>query len=244
MLAILTFVPQETRPLLRYLKNPRRLSLNAGRAWTGDLDGVPAALATVGMGSARAVAGLAVLRQALPVRAVAVCGVAAALDPALAVADLVVADGVLDAAGTCLRPRPLAAPVPARWPPFRSAYLLTVDRVLVTAAEKRAVAHAAAADMETFGVARAAEKSGLWWCALRAVSDTAADDLPLDFNRCTGPDGQLRMSCLLRDLLARPAAVPGLLRLGANTARATNVLAGLAGVYLPAWYRGLEAPAG
>jgi nucleoside phosphorylase len=244
LLAILTFVPEEARPLLRHLKHRRRLPVTAGRAWYGDLDGIPAAIATVGMGGRRAATGLDGLRAVRPVKALAVCGVAAALDPALAVADLLVADDVLDEAGTRLRSRPLAAPVPAGWPPFRTASLLGVDRVLVTAAEKRAVARAAAADMESFGAARAATAAGLPWCALRAVSDAADDDLPLDFNRCTDADGQLRLGRLLRELVAHPAALPGLLRLGANTARAADALARLAVVYLPAWYRGLGAPEG
>ena len=79
--------------------------------------------------------------------------------------------------------------------------------------------------METEAAARVAQAQGVPWAAIRSISDRAAESLPLDFNRLRGPDGDLSMIRVALAALARPTSIPGLLRLGQNTAVAAENLA-------------------
>jgi len=173
----------------------------AARRWAGRLTSLPAER-----------------RPALIVLA----GVAGALAPSLAVGDLVAADAVLSG-GQVLSAPPLPPGVAALPADVRRGPLLSADRVLITPEEK-AAAHAEqgalAVEMEAAEIARAATAAGLPWAVLRAVSDTAAERLPLDFNRLRAPDGNLPIGRVAGAALAAPAAIPGLLRLGRNTDRA------------------------
>lgn len=234
MLAVVTFVPQEARALSRLLRSPRVERRGRLRFTTGELDGVPTVIVLAGMG-AGCEAGVAALLDRHPVRAVAACGVAAAVDPSLRIGEVILADVVLSASGERFEPHltpDLAAPTGAR-----RGGLVTVPIVLVSESDKRAVEGGSAADMETALVARVAARARLPWCALRAVSDTAAESLPLDFNRYLDAEGQLRLPLLLRALAAQPTALPALLRLGRNTTRACAALAKAAASFLPGWYR-------
>lgn len=83
---------------------------------------------------------------------------------------------------------------------------VTVGRILVTAADKRALgAHygAVAVDMETYDVLQVCAQQGVPATALRIVSDEAAMDLP-DFNRAADAHGQLSSWRVAQVLLARP----------------------------------------
>lgn len=90
------------------------------------------------------------------------------------------------------------------------------DRVLVTAAEKRelrARTGAAAVDMESETVAKKAGEWGIPFFCVRAVSDTAGEDMPLDFNLYRDREGRFSRA---RIALAGFTAAPALLRLDRN----------------------------
>lgn len=183
-----------------------------------------------------------------------ITGVAGALDPELDVRDIVAADLILDGdEGTLLEPSVVAA-LPAgdlHGLRVRRGTLLSIDRVLVTADEKRAVFRAPnallnaqrstpnsqlpiAVEMETAAAARVAIRQGVPWAAVRATSDRADESLPLDFNQLRDEEGDIRTSRVARAALAHPATIPGLIRLGRNTAMAAEALAS----FLVDWLRG------
>ena len=236
MLAIITFVPQEARALARLLQARKVKRSDRIDFSTGDLGGVPTVVVPAGVGVG-CEASLIALLDRYPVRAIVACGVAAAVEPSLRVGEVILAHSVV---GDCGERFEAHMPPEVVEPPgARRGVLVTVPKVLVSAADKRAVEGGLAADMETAIVARIATHAGHPWCALRAVSDTAGESLPLDFNRYLDAEGQLRLPRLLRGLAARPTALPGLLRLGRNTTRACAALAQAAGEFLPGWYRGV-----
>jgi adenosylhomocysteine nucleosidase len=98
--------------------------------------------------------------------------------------------------------------------------VLTLDRVAVTAAEKRELrekTQARAVDMESAAIGRKAAEWGVSFRVIRAVSDTAGEDMPLDFNSYRDAEGRFSRTRIALAALARPfAAVPGLLRLDRN----------------------------
>jgi nucleoside phosphorylase len=70
---------------------------------------------------------------------------------------------------------------------FTEGTLLTRLEVISTAREKAQLAHTAGAiavDMETEAIATACTAAGVPLLAIRAISDSAADDLPVPFEIC------------------------------------------------------------
>jgi adenosylhomocysteine nucleosidase len=82
---------------------------------------------------------------------------------------------------------------------------------------------AVAVDMESLAVAEVAVVHGLPFVTVRAIVDTAGDDLPMavmDASR----DGPLRLSVLMRGLLRSPLEALPLLSLGRRYRKATRAL--------------------
>jgi adenosylhomocysteine nucleosidase len=108
-----------------------------------------------------------------------------------------------------------------------AANVLTADRVAVTAAEKHALRErtgAAAVEMEASAVEAKAREWGTPFHAVKVVSDTAAEDLPLDFNQYRDSDGRFSRARIALAALRRPSALAGLMRLDRNCRRAADEL--------------------
>lgn len=233
-LAVLFAVSQELSPFARRLKPgfPGHPKL-AFPSVCGTVAGIPVLAAAGGMGAQKAAEAAEALVRTWQPELLVMAGVAGALSPELRLGELLVAEAV--AAGEVLLVPPVI-PESAAGAAVRSGILLSLDRVLVTAAEKEASLSlpllsglpggvTAAVEMETAGLAGAARAAGVPWAAVRAMSDTAAEALPLDFNRLRGPDGDLPPSRVALAALTHPAAIPGLLRLGRRTAAAAEAVA-------------------
>ncbi len=139
-------------------------------------------------------------------------GFCGALDPALRVGDIVVSGDVPRSANGV----------------FVRGEVLSVDRVAVTAEEKhrlRTRTGAAVVEMESAAVAAQARRWGVPFRCVRAVSDTAAEDLPLDFNEYRDTAGRFRLGRIAGAAVLRPfTALPGLLRLNRNCRQAADQL--------------------
>jgi adenosylhomocysteine nucleosidase len=139
-------------------------------------------------------------------------GFCGALDPSLRIGDIVVSGEI-----------PRSAPAP-----FVEGELLSMDRVAVTAAEKQELRRstgAAAVEMESAAVARKAMEWNVPFRSVRAVSDTALDDMPLDFNLYRDSAGRFSRWRIAAAALRRPfTAVPGLVRLDRNCRHAAESL--------------------
>jgi adenosylhomocysteine nucleosidase len=119
---------------------------------------------------------------------------------------------------------------------IRNAPLAHTDIVLGSAVEKAALyikSRAVAADMESYAVAEAAERRGVPFVALRAVADTARDTVPSVGIASMGADGRVRVGAAILGALTHPWQIPGLMLLGARTARAKEALAALARAHAP-----------
>lgn len=95
-----------------------------------------------------------------------------------------------------------------------------------TAEEKKSLSHIAeAVEMESLKVLEEALVCTREVIALRAISDLAEQDLPLDFDAVVAENGQLSMTRLAGEIMRNPTAIPGLVRLGRSSASAANRLA-------------------
>lgn len=102
------------------------------------------------------------------------------------------------------------------------------DRVLTTAREKARLFESTGGDaveMESSAVAAACRERGLPIIIARAISDTAEEDLPMDFNRFSRADGSLSMPRLLLGIARSPSAIPELITFQSRLRQAARRLA-------------------
>ena len=143
-----------------------------------------------------------VLRNRIEVSGIISTGFCGALDPALRIGEIVI---------------DIAATQPRECRPARAWKILSMARVAVTSVEKCALHRetgAAAVEMEAAAIAEKAKEWGVPFYSIRAVSDTASEDMPLDFNLYRDAAGRFSRSRIALAAMARPfSAIPALLRL-------------------------------
>jgi len=193
-------VPEEAKPFQRILSA-----------------GANVRVLITGVGATRAVAALdAALRDWVPGNVVS-SGFAGGLDPTLACGDV-----LFDASDV---PRWEVTLLEAR---ARPARFHTVSRILTTAGEKAAALRATGADaveMESEAIRGFCRERNLPCGIVRVISDTAREDLPLDFNRFLDDQGTVFHTRLLAEVVRKPRRIAPLLRLRRSTRFAAQALA-------------------
>jgi adenosylhomocysteine nucleosidase len=103
---------------------------------------------------------------------------------------------------------------------------LTSEKVVVTADEKNALnASGSVVEMETSHVLAAAERHHVPALAVRAISDTAEEDLPLDFGLLLDSRGHLKYGGLLKEVGLHPYRLAPLMKFAGQSRAATGSLA-------------------
>jgi adenosylhomocysteine nucleosidase len=110
--------------------------------------------------------------------------------------------------------------------PFKTGRLLSIDRVLSTAAEKVGLAkNADAVEMEAAAVVDRAQRYHVPFYAVRVITDTSEESFPLDFNQMRNRDGRFSRARILTAALRKPGTVfPELIKLNKRTKRAAQAL--------------------
>lgn len=165
-------------------------------------------LAANGPGPTLAAAALKIRRNVDGLMSIGYCG---ALDPELRIGDIVVSSGFpVTGSGRFVR-----------------GSVLSLDYVVVEASEKlelRETTGAAVVEMESSAVAAMAGEWGVPFCSVRAVSDTAQENMPLNFNQYRDSVGRFSRARIAWAALGHPRVIPGLLRLERNCRRASESL--------------------
>lgn len=177
-----------------------------------ELNGYRLVLAANGTGPERAAEAFDVAARNGKLDRVVSTGSCGALDPSLEAGDVFVASRVEDAGGG----GSYRTEVPGSPQAKAIGVLFSVDRVVRTAAEKRALraCGASVVEMESAGLAARAAGASLPFYCVRAVLDTAMEEFDTDFNRVRDSSGRLRTARIVRAALARPfRRVPELYRL-------------------------------
>jgi adenosylhomocysteine nucleosidase len=111
--------------------------------------------------------------------------------------------------------------------------LFTTDEILVKASQKRSCAsRAQSVDMESFEIVKAASAWGARSVVIRAISDAATEDLPINFNLTLSEQKEVRLSKVLMQIARNPLALPSLIRFGRQSKRAGTLLAEFLESYL------------
>lgn len=103
--------------------------------------------------------------------------------------------------------------------------LFTAAKILVKTDQKQSCSSKAqSVDMESFEIVKEANAWGARTVVIRAVSDTADEDLPINFNRTLSKKNQISLPKVLLELAKNPLALPALVRFGRQSRRAAQAL--------------------
>ncbi len=155
-------------------------------------------------------------------------GIGGALDPSLAVGDIVVGSEVLRTRGRWETDPAWAARLIARLPAARLAPVHGAEDMVLHTLDKaklRAKGGAALVDMESHIAAKLAKARGLPLAVIRVVSDTAGFSLPSAVRAGLKPDGGVNLLGVLAALAAHPGQLPALMRTGRDADAAFKALA-------------------
>ncbi len=146
------------------------------------------------------------------------CGFAGGLNPDLKLGDVVFEFSTLNPQlSTCLS---AAGAKPVKF--------FCADRIATTVAEKKKLRDETGADaveMESAAIHAVCAEHGIPCATVRVISDTASENLPLDFNRLSKPDQSLDFGKLGLAILKSPGKIGALLQLQKQTRFAAEQLA-------------------
>lgn len=175
----------------------------------------------VGIGRENAGRAVRALLAAESPTMVLTCGFAGGLDPALKVGDV-----VYEAADSPPTSEAVSGKLAAAG--AKRARFFCADRIATTAAEKAALRGQTGADaveMESAAIHEACRERGIPCVTVRVISDSAAEDLPLDFNALSKPGKELDFGKLAWAVARSPGKIPALLDLQKKTGFAARRLA-------------------
>jgi hypothetical protein len=153
--------------------------------------------------------------RALP-ELVLTCGFAGGLNPELKLGDV-----VFETSDETLRTKLLGAGA-------KQLKIFCADRIATTVAEKKKLRDETSADaveMESAAIHAICRERGIPCATIRVISDTANEDLPLDFNALSKPDKNLDFGKLFLAVARSPGKIPALMQLQKKTKFAAEQLA-------------------
>lgn len=180
----------------------------------------PISILLTGIGRRNAERSLTKFLSSNTPKRVLTCGFAGGLNPNLAIGDV-----VFETIEEKIRSELLAAGA-------KAAEFFCADRIATTVAEKKACREETgceAVEMESEAIFKMCYERKIPCATIRVISDTANEDLPLDFNALMTSDQTISYSRLVMALLKSPDKVPRLMELQRNTRFAAEKLAQVLG---------------
>lgn len=235
MLALFCALKEEASALRRQMTVEKAVSWGRRRLYLGKLRGRKALLAQTGTGREGAEAAARLVLGQYPVTALVSIGFAGALDRGLKAGDVIFCstlrcDDGPENTGVCQSDINLLS---AMWQldkgmPFRRGSSVTTIAPVTAPQAKHRLGQAFQADivdMEGYWLARVAADHGVPFIAVRAISDTADENLS-PFDRFLGADGDWQWWKAIPQLIRSPRRLPRLFGLYRNARQAEKGLAG------------------
>jgi adenosylhomocysteine nucleosidase len=198
----------ETADLVESLTSVRKYQSASFPVIEGEHGGKIVAVAQSGPGRQAARRATEVLISGHRPRTIISAGFAGALNPSLARNDLVLPEEIIDREGGRYPvdlPEGFAAKIH-----HRRGKLLTVDQVVLKAAQKAellAAYQADLVDMESAAVAAACGERLIRFVSIRVIGDDALADLPREVAKVLAHSGSYRVGAALRAVWQRPSSI-------------------------------------
>ena len=224
--AIVVALPWEATPLAIHLGLQRSEVLDGVSRYRGREGRL--LLIQAGMGSEGVARALTALDKPSLLLSAGFCG---GLSPAAHLGEIVIGSQVVGQTGSFSADPHLLESASRAFKalgcPFHVGPILTVDKVITSADRmQRPVApEIVAVDMESAHLAEAAERQGIPFLAIRAVSDTPSTPWATEERHLLKPDGRLKTAALAISLFRHPSRIARLLRLASTLRPASRRLA-------------------
>lgn len=223
---------------------------NGAAVFAGDWQGLRTVLVRSGVGGKRAAEALRRTADRFPLSQVLSIGFAGGLDPALQVGDLLIADSVTKVSNpfkvsaedapsrvipAALVNQAMVIPCPEGVTVCQGG-LLTVDDVITQPADKKRLGgthHALGVDMETYDLLEEAEKRGIPFLSVRAVTDAVDQEL-MNCSHLVNDDGSVSTLKAGWHVLTHPGDLTGMIALGRHAKLATGHLTAFLAEYFSA----------
>jgi adenosylhomocysteine nucleosidase len=121
--------------------------------------------------------------------------------------------------------------------------LTSADMILSSEGKSRLGKMGDAVEMESFAVMSEAAAAGVPGIAIRAISDAADEDLPMDFSGMLDDGGNVNASKVAKAVARAPHKLPALMRLAKNSRSASKKLADFLEAYVVGLAAASKAPA-
>jgi adenosylhomocysteine nucleosidase len=121
--------------------------------------------------------------------------------------------------------------------------LTSADMILSSEGKSRLGKMGEAVEMESFAVMSEAAAAGVPGISIRAISDAADEDLPMDFGSMLDDGGNVNASKVAKAVARAPHKLPALMRLAKNSRLASKKLAGFLEAYVAGLPASSKAPA-
>lgn len=193
MLLLVAADPMEFAGLRRHCSRTEPLHAPVDWGRTADLRGTRIVMIANGAGARRAAAAVDAARDISAIVSTGFCG---ALDSAIGIGDIFVADSIGG----------IAVKRPASRARFASGELASIDHVAQTATEKQKLraGGALAVEMEAAGVQDRARTLGVPFFCVRSVTDLADETFANDLNAALRDDGHFDTMQILRSAMRNP----------------------------------------
>ncbi len=175
-------------------------------------------------------------------------GLAGGLRPELKSGEIVVArEAFLVDGGKRFKSRPLLVHLAEETGATPVNLFLTNPQMVCRAQSKKSMGELGdVVEMESFHVLARAKELQVPAVAVRAISDTVEEEIPMDFGWSIGGDGRLSYGKLLLQVARRPFKIPAMINFGKRSEKAAQKLADYLDKYIAAARRrfldwGLEA---
>lgn len=162
------------------------------------------------------------------------CGFSGALREGLEVADIVLADSIVDQHGHTLKVDLKMASDEKRR--VFAGRFLTSDQLILKVDDKRRLGEefeALAVDLESLAVAQVCAETGTKFLSIRAISDDLSEDLPPEILSIMGETGSLRMGAVIGSIWKRFGSVKDMWHLRERANRAAARLAKFLNTLVP-----------
>jgi adenosylhomocysteine nucleosidase len=226
-IAIIGAIKDEIAGIKNQMRITDTLRWPTGNAFVGTWMEHPIVLVRSGMGRDRARRALVEISRKWDLKELISIGYAGALDPSLEVGDLIVADKVIEMDSSHpdegVKSYSLDKEIFNSTAAVRGRILLTVDKVVATPLEKKALREkysAVAVDMETSALAEKAQARNLPFISVRCITDTADQEL-IDCSHLVAEDGDVSKLKAGWHVLTHPGDLKGMIDLGKHAKLAT-----------------------
>ena len=226
---IITALREELAAICAKLKPMAMETVDGIPCYTGKMGKRSLVIVRCGMGADRARTAAGMMIHSWNPSGLIVAGFAGALTAEVHPGDIVVANRLFDCnEGVDLIPTLLFPHLTAPNLCVHVGGMASSSHVVSTTKDRIELAkrtnNSIMVEMETAGAAQEAERLGVPWAALRAISDGIDDEMPFDFAGMTDQFGEVNRLRVIGALIGKPWKLPALLQLAKRSRQAADSL--------------------